>query len=246
MEKIYKLPFETDELVEFLSEDDSSDKIIKVSLEQSDLSSENFLFYINNLNLNVDLVDINVSFEKKEELITAYFNIPHHFYIKQLVSTMASILYHYFGIEKPQDSILSDIETEQYIKNNEDFIKKIILFLDSADLCFLTLDSKDARNDIKASLSEEDIIDDRHFIGLNISWLFTLKGFADYYLVDREYNKKYFVYQFDEHIYSNKCLADLLVHNNSEIGFIYNLYGNIDKLYEDFINNQKANNEENE
>lgn len=245
MEKIYKLPFETDELVEFLSEDDLCDKIINVSLKNSELSEENFLFYINNLNLNVNLVDLDISYESKENLINQYFSIPHYFYLKQLVSTMVSILYTYYKIDKKEDSILSEEETNKYIENNKEFLNKIILFLDSIDLCFLTLDSKDAKDKIKNSLPEEDIIDDRHFIGSNISWILSVPGFYCYYLVDREFKKKYFVYQFEEFIYSNKCLADVLIHNNSEIGFIYNLYGDIDKICQDFIKNE-TDNESNE
>jgi len=135
----------------------------------------------------------------------------------------------YFLTYSPLYKIFDKFITIEYIKKNEDLIKKARTAIDSLHVFSLTLNTK--LKEITKPDEVFPVIEDKHYISLNVYYLTKLPHFLLIYLnsdsdLENDFNFQYMKHQFEDYIYSGSNL----------FGFLGGPLSTISLSIDDFIN----------
>lgn len=181
---------------------------------QSKLQDKVFLTYLSNLDVPCDLdPKIELTKEQKFSLLQSYMNIKNISNIPTLNVAMAEIMLISTGID-PSFAIntrfFTNEEAEEFIQQNTPELIKWVTFMDST-MVFLLKSFQELNDKLKVEENYE-IIDDPHYVGLNIVNLLQIPGFLEvYFSKPRQYISKYFKQQFEIHMFKGKSLYNYYV-----------------------------------
>ena len=201
-----------------------------VDYEQSKIRGKVLLVYLSNLDIPSDLVITeSTPKDQKFELIEAYFNGNSVSNIPYLNVAAAQIVLQAINIDSDtlfKNKLLSYEECEEFINKNENLVGRWIHFLDSTMIFLLKMfENLDETLKVKDNFQ---VIDDPHYVGLNIVNLFNIPEFLRlYFSTDRPLSLTYFTQQFEAHMFKGKALFD---YYNTDVNmFVPLLYQLINK-----------------
>lgn len=175
------------------------------------------LNYIESLSSMCDILIDDVPYKEKEELILNYFNSNIFYNLYSLTKTMIDIIFRVKYIYHNNTGILNQTEIDLFIKNNKEFIERIIKFYDSLFifmLIYATTEKYDIM-EIKKSYTKELLIND--LLSPNICNVLLCKEFYLYYESHIDKNNIYFYNNmFIENIYKGKSFIDIITNDNNE------------------------------
>lgn len=188
------------------------------SFVNDDYKPKKLISYLQSLGCMCDiLVDNNVSYYDKEQLIIEYFNSGVFFNLYTLTTTIIKIVLYYKGIDYNGRCILTNNEVDKFLERNKKFIEQIVQIYDSIFLIML-LYSINPTNDIKVYKKRypSNYID-RTDYSPNICNVLLCKDFYRYYEKHLNTTPKYYEFLFEENIYKSKCFLDILVNPENDM-----------------------------
>lgn len=172
---------------------------------------DKLLYYISNVELDVQFDWTGCDFETKSAIVLSYINLNRLYYNQDLVMTLFDLVMCYKGIFTEQLGIFTHDQTVDFINNHLDLFEKLIGFLDSVIL--LVCNGFAPIHDMFDPELFEKVEDSS--ISLNSSYLFKMPEFAAYYSMIDHNNLKWYDIQFTKPIYDNHFLHDIVFETTS-------------------------------
>jgi len=206
METIVKevnVPMQLSEIKDYLENENI--KYI-VNYKKSELKDAIFLTYLSNLDIPADINMEGTSYLDKETLLVKYMTTRMNYYSESVLLNIASILLEYRNINT--SNIISNTwfkpeERTEFIKKNEEMLKKWESFLESSIL--FAYKSTMEESEVEAFKSDYKIIEDKDIVGSNIVYLYSIPTFFELFLsvgIKNELN--YYQAQFEEYMFKGQ------------------------------------------
>ena len=195
-----KLPLTDEELLEFV---ENQDKVFDIDIVNDEFDNKTSLIYISNLNIKCNCL-FNDS-NKKLDFIKEYLLSSRIVSIENIEKMVIKVILYSIGYKlKDFEADITDEECEKFIKDNEELVSKLQIFLDSLVIYGIsTYVQEDKKKDF---MKDIETIDDVEYIGLNVVNLLKYKELSFYYVfkdIGEQYN---FVKQFNDYIFDGKNL----------------------------------------
>ena len=177
-------------------------------------------------NCDFDYADCN--YEQRVQIFEQWLSLQKIFYVKSLSHALIQMLFISHNIPCETDSLFTNEQAKQYIKDHPQFIDHLNKFTTSC-LLYVTyqLYKKDLIDDFRNQLEH---IDDRHYISLNVVNIFKIPELFYYYTtINKQNDLKYFDAQFETNMWNGLDLADYFYNpNNILFGIVSQLTGEFD------------------
>lgn len=195
-----KLPLTDEELLEFV---ENQDKVFDIDIVNDEFDNKTSLIYISNLNIKCNCL-FNDS-NKKLDFIKEYLLSSRIVSIENIEKMVIKVILYSIGYKlKDFEADITEEECEKFIKDNEELVSKLQIFLDSLVIYGIsTYVQEDKKKDF---MKDIETIDDVEYIGLNVVNLLKYKELSFYYVfkdIGEQYN---FVKQFNDYIFDGKNL----------------------------------------
>jgi len=217
---MYTIPFDSETLKSIITGEVKSPAIDYVN---SKIKGKNFITYLSNLkyeNLEINFSD--VSFDERSELLSEFIKHNSTCRIEQLESTVVKSLFFYRGynltlVDKSEDdkpflqkSILSNIEIQEFVKNNKNLVTQLSEILDGVLL--YAIKNLNAYKEELGDFVTNNIVVEKQEIGKTFVNLFENPTFNCHYYssLPKFDDLKYFDHYFDRPIYSGKTLINFI------------------------------------
>ena len=217
---MYTIPFDSKTLKSIITGEIKSPAIDYVN---SKIKGKNFITYLSNLkyeNLEINFSD--VSFDERSELLSEFIKHNSTCRIEQLESTVVKSLFFYRGynltlVDKSEDdkpflqkSILSNIEIQEFVKNNKNLVTQLSEILDGVLL--YAIKNLNAYKEELGDFVTNNIVVEKQEIGKTFVNLFENPTFNCHYYssLPKFDDLKYFDHYFDRPIYSGKTLINFI------------------------------------
>lgn len=234
-EKI-KLPLNMEQLQKVLSlkgaQDQSAnplqqDLMCVVDYANSGLKGVNFINYVANLRLAVEVDKEGLSSEDKKSLLKDYLNSRMLSEVHNLAQEGMLCLLTAKDESHNQEWFLTAEERKDFIKDNKDLIEKYELFLESI-LIGLPFCIKEYANSVGKELVEKKIIEvvnDPAFISSNVVSMITTPDFLEAYLsFNLKHTPKLFDSQWFEPVFNGFSLISIISNHTSFFPFMQSMY----------------------
>jgi len=213
---MYIVPFDSDTLKKIIiGEIDSPE----VNYKNSTIKGKNFITYFSNLKyktINIDFTDISI--DDKKELLTEYIKHNSTANIEQLLATLIKVSFCQRGydlslVDKSKsdaqylkNSILTNSEIKEFVKENEQLVKTLCGILDGTLL--YAIKNLNAYKKEQGDFITNNIVVDKQEVGKTFVNLFTNETFNSHYYasIPKFDDINYFEFYFDRPIYSGKTL----------------------------------------
>jgi len=164
------------------------------------------------------MIDKNVLYKEKEELLTYYFNSGSFFNCYSLTRTLIHILFRKKEIDcKVGNSIFNDREADKFIDRNKTFVNDLVTFFNSLFLIMLVYASnptKDIKN-IKNKYPKERYKKDE--FSPNICNVLFESLFYEYYSKSVNNDIYYYTFMLDYTLYRGKDFLSVLINENNTL-----------------------------
>ena len=218
------IPFKIDSM-EQLGEQDLN--IYNISYKNSELKGVEFITYILNSSKLCNIKDYeDIPFDEKSKMMDILFNYSTDMvYIPDMFNSLMYCLFNIKGIEVKDysDSFLAKEEIKQFIKENNEYMTKLIKFFDSLFVLMLTVSlimSKDEDITDKKLMEyykEVNVIEEKQ-VNSNVCSLLFESRFYEYYSkpIDESLVSFYKV-EFTEKMFNHKTIMSVLLNNSNSI-----------------------------
>jgi hypothetical protein len=208
-------PIPIDQIKEYFKDKET---FFMVDYEKSKIKNKVLLIYLANLDIPCDIkISENVTKEEKFQLLKDYFESKSVSNIPLLNIASSEVLLKSKQIPKEtffKSNLLSEEEYDEFINSNKDLVFKWIHFVDSTML-FLIKTFEDLNEQIKVE-ENFDVIDDPHYVGLNVVNLLNIPGFLELYFSNKDpLVLNYFKQQFETSMFKGKSLYQYYMVDNN-------------------------------
>jgi hypothetical protein len=235
-EETIKLPLNMEQLQKVLAlkggQDQTAnplqqDLMCVVDYANSGLKGINFINYVANLRLSIDVDSTGLSSEDKKTLLKDYLSSRMLSEIHNLaVESMLCLLSAKDG-QYNEDFFLQAEERKEFISENSELIQKFELFLESI-LIGLPFCIKDYANSVGKELVENKIIEvvnDPAFISSNVVSMIVAPDFLEAYLsLPLKHQPKLFDSQWFEPVFNGFSLISIISNHSSFFPFMQSMY----------------------
>lgn len=204
------LPLSEDLLWDIIENGQKQPLIVDASKSFDNLQDK-LLYYISNAELDVVLDWENCSFDSKSSIVESYFGLNRLYYNQTLVDTMFDLMMCYKQLPCQYIGIFDQDQCIEFINNHLALMEKTIAFLDSVIL--LACNGFAAVNKTFDPNCFQKVSDNS--LSLNICYLFRIPEFVAYYSKLNFNNLKWYTIQFNEPIYNNELLHNIVFEQTS-------------------------------
>ena len=237
-EETIKLPLNMEQLQKVLALKGSQDQTANplqqelmcvVDYAGSGLKGVNFINYVANLRLAVEVSLNGLSPEDKKSLLKDYLSSRmlseiHNLAVESMLCLLSAKDDHY-----NQDFFLNASERKEFISENKDLLEKFELFLESI-LIGLPFCIKDYANSIGKELVESkviEVVNDPAFISSNVVSMIIAPDFLEAYLaLPLKHKPKLFDSQWFEPVFNGFSLISIISNHSSFFPFMQSMYEN--------------------
>lgn len=209
------LPLEEDLLWDIIENGQKQKLIVNVAQSYAALKDK-LLYYISNTELDVEFDWTDCDFDIKSSVIESYINLNRMYENSELIQTVFDLMMCYKGIDAEVRGIFNVNELVDFINNHLELFSKLVPFVDSVFLvvCNGFAPIADA---FKPELFEQ--VHDNS-LSVNVVYLFMMPEFAAYYGVLDFNNLKWYTTQFNDPIYNNDSLHNIVFENTSGLAAV--------------------------
>jgi hypothetical protein len=217
---MFIIPFDSDTLKKIITGEIDSPKI---DYTNSKIKGKNFITYFSNLrykNININFDEVDV--EEKKQLLLEYFKHQSTVHIEQFEAAMIKCLFYFKNydlslVDKSKldnnflnKSILSNLDIENFVKENYNTVETTIDILDG--ILLLAIKNLNSYKDEFGDFITSNITTEKTEIGKTFVNLLDNETFnAHYYSLLKDFDKlKYFDYYFERPIYSGQSLISFV------------------------------------
>jgi len=239
--EIIKLPLSMEQLQEVLSlkgKDDmatgkvSQETMANVSYASSTLRGANFINYVSNLRLSIDLAVEELTKEDKFDLMKAYLNSRMLSEVKVLAYEGMTMLVQRKDEVATTDSsaaefFMNKAERKEFMEEYSEILERYELFLESI-LIGLPFCLKEYANTIGKEMIEKkeiEVINDPAFISSNVVSMIVEPDFLEMYLTYPVHNRvKFFDSQWFEPVFNGFSLISIMANHTTFLPFMQSMY----------------------
>lgn len=209
------LPFDNNVVWEILQSEDPKDKTFNINIKQSlENLKDKLLIYVSNLDLIIDFKKDELNYDQKVELFDQYLNLIKIYDIDQLVQTLMHVICISRNIEIKCNSIFTNNEVKQYIRDHKQLIDNINIFIDST-LVYYAYQLSLVNKIDKQSFEKFEVINDHKFVPLNVVNIFKYQQTLVLYERSKDENMRYLKCQFEQPMFGGEYLQKWLYTNNN-------------------------------
>lgn len=224
------IPIPFDKLAEILEKEEELSEgesiTVGVNYHESEYKGKNLLYYIANIDVNIDIMfisdhDGDFEIDNALEVLTEYMSLNRISDVPSLNRLAAFCLARYAKLDVDAfftpEFAFDKVKVDAWIEKNKEVVHKWHVFFQSLPIFMI-----ESHAHVRKILPPDQVykeIDDIKYVSLNIINLVKMPGFVDLILSARNVSAELFIFkeQFKEAIYNGKNLFHCLMEAESEV-----------------------------